>query len=169
MPNRPFYALPILLGIIGTCLGGCVSGSVSTVFYKDPPHPRMFYVISPDSRDPTNRNLSNLIEAKMSERGYTKALSFEAANIGVLFQYSVDPTASVVSDGSTFTTVYPRRFQILVIDLEQSKLPEKVEPIWQGEIYSAGTSQNISRLAPIFVEQVFLNYGQTVTNERFSH
>jgi hypothetical protein len=161
------YSLVMLFGMI--CSSGCVSGTVSTAFYKDSPQPPMFYVIQPDSLSLTDRHISNLIEAKMNERGYTKATSIEAANIGVLFKYSIDPSGSVVGDGVNVETVYPRHFHIFVIDLHKSKPPEKLDLIWQGEVYSAGTSRNISRVAPIFVEQLFLNYGQTVTNKGFSH
>ena len=123
--------------------------------------------------DGTERNISALIEAKMSEKGYQKANSIESANVGVLYKYSVDPSGSVWSgqDGAggqaTYTT-FPRHFMIGVIDLQKSKVPEKIEFLWQGELYSAGTSRNISLLAPHFIDVLFENYGTTVSNKRFS-
>jgi hypothetical protein len=159
----------VLVNAIGACLAGCVSGTVSTAFYKDPPQPSMFYVISPDSFNLTDRNISSLIEAKLSEKGYVKAATLEAANIGVFFKHFIEPSGSVVSNGRQIYTVYPRHFQIFVFDIQKSKPPEKFDFIWQGEIYSSGSSRNISDLAPIFLEQLFLNYGQTVTNKGFSH
>jgi hypothetical protein len=158
----------ILISVGTISLAGCVSGTVSTAYYSAPPQPPMFIVISPDSLSLTERNISALIEAKLSERGLMKATSFEAANIGVLYKHSIDPTGSVVSDGYEVSTVYPRHFQITVIDLHRSKMPEKIEILWQGEVYSTGSSRNISSLAPIFIEQLFFNYGKTVTNKDFS-
>ena len=159
----------ILLSTATISLVGCVSGTVSTAFYGDPPQPATFIVISPDSLSLTDRNISALIEGKMSERGYRKATSFEAANIGVLFKHSIDPTGSVSGAGSGVRTTFPRHLQITVIDLQKSRMPEKLEILWQGEVHSAGQSRNISWLAPIFIDQLFLNYGQNVTNKGFSH
>ena len=148
-------------------LASCLRGTVNTVSYSDPPQPPMFIVLSSDSLSLTERNISALIEVKMSERGYRKATSLEAANIGVLYKYSIDPTGSVSSDPGGAYTTFPRHFQIAVIDLQKSKMPEKIEVLWQGEVYSAGTSRNISLLAPDFIEALFENYGKTVTNKTF--
>jgi hypothetical protein len=128
----------------------------------------MFIVISPDSLSLTERNISALIEAKMSKRGYRKANSIESANVGVLYKYSIDPTGSVSGDSYGVDTTYPRHFMIGVIDLQKSKVPEKVEFLWQGELYSAGTSRNISLLAPYFIDVLFENYGTTISNKSFS-
>jgi hypothetical protein len=65
------------------------------------------------------------------------------------------------------TTTYPRFFQIVVVDLEKSKIPEKIEIIWQREVYSSGSSTNISKLAVHFVDVLFENYGSSVTNKNF--
>lgn len=157
----------ILICMAAFSLASCVSGTVSTASYSDPPQHATFIVISPDSLSLNERNISALMEAKLSERGLMKATSIEAANIGVLYKHSIDPTGSVVSDGRQVWTEYPRHFQITVIDLHRSKMPEKIEILWQGEVYSTGSSRNISSLAPIFIEQIFLNYGKTVTNKDF--
>ena len=106
--------------------------------------------------------------------GERKATSGEAANIGVLYKYSIDPLGNVHSDpdfvvgGHQTYTTYPRHFMIAVVDLQKSKMPEKTEIIWQGELYSAGTSRNISVLAPYFIEVLFESYGTTVSNKIFS-
>lgn len=159
----------MLVSMAALSLVGCVSGTVSTAFYSDPPQPAMFIVIPPDSLSLTDRNISALIETKMSESGCQKATSLEAANIGVLFKHSIDPSGSVSGGRSGVDTLYPRHLHITVIDLQKSKMPEKLEILWQGEVYSEGTSRNISWLAPIFIDQLFLNYGKTVTNKGFSH
>jgi hypothetical protein len=162
----------IVLCITATFLASCsslLSGTVSTVFYKEPPQPPMFVVISPDSLSLTERTISARIEAKMSERGYRKAASPEAASVGVLYKHSIDPVGSIqnVPDFPIYTT-YPRRFMIAVIDLQKSKIPEKLEFLWQGEAYSAGDSTNMSLLAPYFIDVIFENYGTTITNKAFS-
>lgn len=158
----------ILISMAAISLASCVRGTVSAVSYSDLPQPAMFIVLSTDSLNLTERNISALIEAKMSAKGYRKATSPETANIGVLYKYSIDPTGSISSDGyGNADTTFPRHFQIAVIDLRKSRLPEKIEFLWQGELYSEGTSRNISRLAPDFIEALFENYGKTVTNKGF--
>jgi hypothetical protein len=171
------YVRMILISMVAISLASCatqLAGTVSAVSYSVPPQPPTFIVISPDSLSLTERNISALIEAKMSKRGYQKANSNESANVGVLYKYSIDPTGSkssvpdyAVGGHATYTT-YPRHFMIAVIDLQKSKMPDKIEFLWQGELYSAGSSRNISLLAPHFIEALFENYGTTVTNKSFS-
>lgn len=57
-----------------------------------------------------------------------------------------------------------RLWSILII---ASKLPEKVEFVWQGEIYSEGSSHDISCLAKPFIDELFRHFGQTITNKKF--
>lgn len=168
----------MLLGLLAFLLGGCVPlvGTVSTATHGSPPQQPLFTVISPDSLSLTDRNISGLIETKMSERGYKKAPSRAAANVAVLYKYSLGSGRTDVSSRPDFvwggqkvqsTTTYPRFFQIVVADLEKSKLPENIEIIWQGEVYSSGSSTNMSELAVHFVTVLFENYGSTVTNKNF--
>jgi uncharacterized protein DUF4136 len=173
----PICVRMVLIIMAGISLASCATslhGTVSAVSYSAPPQPPLFIVISPDSLSLTERSISALIEAKMSKRGYQKAESIESANVGVMYKYSIDPTGSMSSvpdystGGQVTYTTYPRHFMIGVIDLQKSKLPEKIEILWQGELYSAGTSRNISLLAPHFIDVLFENYGTTVSNKRFS-
>lgn len=169
----------ILFGVLGLLLGGCVAalnGTVSTATHGNPPQQPLFTVISPDSLSLTERNISSLIEAKMSERGYRKAASRAVANVAVLYKYSFGSGRTHVSSSPDFvwggqkvesTTTYPRFFQIVLVDLEKSKIPDKIEIIWQGEVYSSGSSTNFSKLAVHFVDVLFENYGSTVTNKNF--
>lgn len=162
------FCCRITLVVVATIfLTGCVGGTVSTAFYNNPPETASFFVISPDPLSLTDRNISILIETELSKRGFMKAASIDAANIGALFSHSIDPTGSLVSDGVNVSTAYPRRFRIALIDLQKSKIPDKIEMFWQGELYSSGSSRNMSRLAPIFIEQLFLDYGKTVLNRGF--
>jgi len=123
----------------------------------------MFIVLSSGSLSLTERNILALIEGNMSERGYQKANSFESANVGVVYKYSIDPAGSVhsypgyaVGGHGTYAT-----------HLQKSKPPEKIEVVWQGELYSVGTSRNIALLAPYFIDVLFENFGTTVTNKSF--
>lgn len=168
-----------LLFFLGLLLSGCVAalnGSVSTATYTKLPQGLSFTVVSPDSLSLTERNITALIEKKMAERGYIKASSRQAANVAVLYKYSVGSGRTEVSSSPDFvwggqkvesTTVYPRFFQIVVVDLERSKIPEKIEILWQGEVYSSGSSENISKLASHLIDVLFANFGTTVTNKSF--
>lgn len=165
LPACVRMALAIMATVV---LAGCIiKGTVSTAYYSAPPQPPTFTVLSSDSLSLTERNISALIETKMSERGFLKAASIEAANIGVLYKHSISPTGSIVGDSDIAGTVFPRNFQIIMIDLQKSKLPEKLEILWQGELYSTGTGRNMSTLAPTFIDELFSNYGKTVTNSYF--
>jgi hypothetical protein len=102
---RHFRRLPVLCSMIlvsmaAISLASCATrldGTVSAVSYSAPPQPPTFIVISPDSLSLTERNISALIEAKMSKRGYQKANSIESANVGVMYKYSIDPSGSIYS------------------------------------------------------------------------
>jgi|SRR3990172_3550650 len=169
----------VLLLVSVLTLSGCagvLTGTVSTATYSDPSTKHSFTVITPDNLSLTDRNLSAHIEKKMLERGYVKAELPKTANVAVIYKYSVGSGRTEVSSSPDFvwggkqvetSTTYPRFFQIVIVDIEKSKLPEKVEIIWQGEIRSSGSSENISRLGPYFIDALFENYGGNVTNKRF--
>lgn len=165
--------------VLGSVLAGCgaLSGRVSTLSHMEPPHNPLFQVDSPDSISLTERIIREQIEKKMAEHGYKKASSGEVPNVGIIYKYSVGSGVTSVSSSPDFVwggqrvesaSEYPRFFQIVLIDLEKSKAPETIKIIWQGEIYSSGSSTNISRLAPHFIDVLFENYGSTVTNKLFS-
>jgi hypothetical protein len=168
----------IALSIVGLLFAGCahLSGTVSTAKYTEPPPQATFTVISPDSLSLTERNITTLIEKKMSEHGYAKATSNEAANVAVLYKYSIGPGRTRVSSHPDFvwggqkvvsSTSYPRFFRLAIVNLEKSDIPEKMEIIWLGEVYSSGSISNISKLAPYFVDILFENYETAVTDKTF--
>jgi hypothetical protein len=165
--------------VIGSLLAGCVAltGRVNTLSQTAPPHNPLFKVISPDSISLTERIIREHIEKKMAEHGYRKASPEEVPNVAVLYKYSVGSGIASVSSSPDFvwggqrvesSSEYPRFFEIVLVDLEKSQAPEAIKTIWQGEVYSSGSSTNISRLAPHFIDVLFENYWSTVTNRRFS-
>ena len=118
-----------------------------------------------------------LIEKKMSERGFVKASSAEKANVTVHYNYSIGPSKTEVSSSRDLvyggknvssSTQYPRTFEIAVMDNQKSTVSGKVEIIWQGEVYSSGSSSDMTRLAPNFIDVLFENYGKSMTNKEFS-
>jgi hypothetical protein len=158
---------------------GCapLTGSVNTLSHMKPPHNPLFKVISPDSMSLTERIIREHLEKKMAEHGYRKASPEEVPNVAVLYKYSVGSGVTSVSSSPDFvwggqrvdsSSEYPRFFEIVLVDLEKSQAPETIKTIWQGEVYSSGSSTNISELAPHFIDVLFENYGSTVTNKRFS-
>ena len=158
-------------------LSGCahITGRINTASYAEPPQKPSFIVVISDPLSLTDRNIGVLIEKKMEERGYNKAASEAEANVAVLFKYGIGAGTTEVSGGtyegrvtvSSYTT-YPRFFQVTVVDLSKSKLPNKIEIIWQGELRSKGSLDDISRPAPYFIDALFECYGSTVTNEKFT-
>ena len=167
-----FLSLLFLTG----CAAGVINGNVSTAMYNSPPLQPLFIIVSPNPLSLTDRNINTLISQKMIEQGYIEAKSIEDAKVAVLYNYSIGAGVTSVSSSPDFvwggqriesTTVYPRFFQIIIVDLERSNIPDRIEIIWQGEIYSKGSSSNIYRLAQYFLDVLFENYGKTVTNKRF--
>ena len=125
----------------------------------------------------TERIIREHIEKKMAEHGYRKASPEEVPNVAVLYQYSGGSGITSVSSSPDYviggqkvesSSEYPRFFEIVLVDLEKFQAPEASKTIWQGEVYSSGSSTNISRLAPHFIDVLFEKYGLTVTNRRLS-
>lgn len=170
----------LLLSIASLLLIGCpamLGGRVNAVTDVPPPQQLLFTVISKDSISLRERTIVGLIEKKLSERGFVKASSSEVATIAVHYQYSLGSGATDVSSSPDFvfggqqvssSTSYPRTFDIAVIDIEMSKASGKVAIIWQGALYSKGSSSDMTWLAPYFIDVLFEHYGKTVTNQTFT-
>src|SRR5262249_9693623 len=123
------------------------------------------------------QSIVGLIEKKMTQYGFVKAASQAVANIVVHYKYTIGPSTTEVQSSPDYvyggkqvssSTMYPRTFEIAIVDVKRSEASGKVEVIWHGEVYSAGASANMTRLAPLFIDVLFENYGKTVTNETFS-
>ena len=172
--------ISILAFLACILFAGCaptLTGRVNTLSQIEPPHNPLFKVISPDSVSLTERIIREHIEKKMTEHGYRKASPEEVPNVAVLYKYSVGSGIASVSSSPDYvmggqkvssSSEYPRFFEIVLVDIEKSKAPADTKIIWQGEVYSSGSSTNISRLAPHFIDVLFDNYGSTVTNKRFT-
>ena len=168
--------LSAVVALAGCATPGFLTGSVSTAFYAEPQGQRKFVIFQPDSLSLRDKQISDLIAQKLVERGYVKASSQKDANAAVLFKYSVGQGTVDVTSSPDFvwggqkvesTTRYPRFFQLIIVDLQKSQLPERVEVIWQGEVYSEGSTSDIMRLAEHFINTLFDNYGKTVKAKRF--
>jgi hypothetical protein len=170
----------LLLGALGLFLAGCptmLSGRVNAVVDVVPPQHLLFTMTSKDSISLRERTIVGLIEKKLSERGFVKASSPEVAIIAVHYQYSLGSGTTDVSSSQDFvfggqkvssSTSYPRTFDIAIIDIEKSKTSGKVAIIWQGALYSKGSSADMTWLAPYFIDVLFEHYGKTVTNQTFT-
>ncbi|MBI5316847.1 MAG: hypothetical protein HZB34_12840 [Nitrospirae bacterium] len=174
----------LFLGALSLLLSGCpamLSGRVTTIAETPPPQQSLFMVISQNSASLRERVIVELIEKKMSERGFLKASSPELAKVTVHYKYSIGPSRTDVSVSSSpdfvyggkqvsssSSTTYPRTFEIAVMGNVKSKVSGKIEIIWLGEVYSSGSSADMTLLAPNFIDILFENYGKTVTNQKFS-
>lgn len=122
----------ILLVVTG-CGLTTVSGQVSTAWYQSPPSQLAFTVMSSDQLSLTNRQISGLIE-KLIERGYSKVNSLEDANVAVVYEFAVGTGSSKISSIPNYatggqltqsTTIYPRSFKVMIIDVKRSQLPRR--------------------------------------------
>lgn len=164
----------LLLSILGLFLVGCstLSGRVSAASYTEPPQQPLFSVVSPDALSLSERTIAELIEKKMTEHGFDLASPPESANVAVYYRYSFGPSRvsshpDYVFGGQKVSTSHSRTFEVMVMDIEKSKALGKVVIIWQGELYSSGSSTDMAELAPDFIDALFEQYGKTVKNESF--
>lgn len=165
----------LILPMISSC-ALTLSGRVNTAAYVEIPKSASFVVVSSNNLTLTERNIQTMIVNHMVEKGFQVADDATTADIAAVYSYQIGAGTTSVSSSPDFvfggqqvhsSTVYPRYFQITLVDLKASKLPDKVEIIWQGEIYSKGSSSNISYLAKHFVDELFNHFGQTVSNKTF--
>jgi hypothetical protein len=166
----------ILSSFFVLVLSGCVatlSGTFRTGKYTDPP-PQPFVVTQSDLFDLTERNIVTLIERKMVQHGYVRANSLEAATIAIYYKYSIGPGQMDVSNYPDFVfggqkvgseTCCPLYFQIIVADVERSKKANKIEMIWQGEVYISSSSAESSTLASYLIDVLFDHFDTTTTNQ----
>lgn len=90
--------------------------------------------MSSDQLSLTNRQISGLIEQKLIERGYSKVNSLEDANVAVVYEFAVGTGSSKISSIPNYatggqltqsTTIYPRSFKVMIIDVKRSQLPRR--------------------------------------------
>ena len=146
-----------LLATLCIFLHGCTSpeGILSAQSYSALPRPVLFYVTS-NSSSATDRQITDLIENKMTEQGFQKAGMIEAANVGVTYKYSSDQY------GNPDYSVW--HLHITLLDL---RYPGESRLFWQGQTYSAGSSRNIQMIAPYFIDVLIKNYDRTVPKKNF--
>ncbi|HLD45533.1 MAG TPA: DUF4136 domain-containing protein [bacterium] len=153
-----------------------IDGRISTEMYTKPSNKNTFVVVTPSFPSLTEKQIATLIEKKMIEKGFSKASSKKTADIGVFYSYSIGNGSNQILSTPDFVvgghaiyseTVYPRFFQIVIIDLAKTRLPNKIAIIWQGELRSKGSSDNIIDVAQYFIGALFSSYGKTVTNKGF--
>ena len=162
-----------------TLLTSCaayLSGSVSTENYSDDVSNRTFTILGSGALSLKDKKIRKLISEKMIANGYKPMPNNGKANTGVLYNLSIGQGSTYVSSSPDYvwggqkvssSTSYPRFMQIMIIDLDKSKLPEKVVMIWQGEVTSSGSSTNEVKLTKHFLDILFENYGKTISDESF--
>lgn len=162
--------------ILTGCVPAMISGRINTATYNQLPAKASFTVLA-RQLSLTDRKIASLIDDKLTALGYQKADSASDATLAVLFRYSVDSGNTRVSSSPDFVfggqrvashVQYARFFEIVIIDLQKSDVPNKLEITWQGELRISGSGNDMSRLAPVFIDAIFESYGKSVTDQRFS-
>lgn len=171
--------LILLVSLIGliACAPTMISGRMSAATFQAIPENVRFYVLGSGTPTLTERHIQDLIEIEMKALGYESAESLDQAELAITYSYAVGGGNTVVSSSPDFvqggqrvrsSTTYPRHFEVIIFDINSSL--EKGEDVvaWQSEIYSTGSSQNVSWLADRFVPKLFEKFGESATNERFT-
>jgi hypothetical protein len=164
---------------LATLLAGCapalLSGRLSAASYRQLPAGATFAVIGSGSLTLTERHIQDLIRAQMESLGFQLSQQADAADFAVVYSYSIGAGNTVVSSSPDFVwggqkvssaTSYPRYFQVSIVDIPASRTKNELVISWQAEIYSQGSSQNVSWLAEHFVPELFKRFGQTTNNDR---
>ena len=166
----------LFISILLTNCAAYLTGSVSTENYSNANSNKTFKIIGPNTLSLRDKKIRDLISSKLIKYGYTPATDENEANTAVLYKLSIGQGSTYVSSSPDYvhggqkvesSTSYPRFMQIMIIDLEKSKLPDKVVMIWQGEVTSSGSSTNVTKLTKNFLDILFENYGKTITDESF--
>lgn len=176
MRRLTFIFLIMLTLLSGCATPGYLTGSVHTAYYEEPIGRKDFFLMLPDTLSLRDKQIGELVERKIMQRGYKKAASRNSANIAVLIKYSIGQGQTTISSSPDFVfggknvesdTSYPRFFQLVIVDIEKTRSRGSISPVWQGEVYSEGSSQNMLLLAEHFLDALFENYGTTVNGKPF--
>jgi hypothetical protein len=179
MKHAQYYiAIAIFSALIGTSACGplLILGRVSTTTYQSYPTNATFFLVTSDKITLTEKNIQNLIVKEMEKIGFRHTTNVADSDLAVVYSYSVGVGTTSVSSSPDFvwggqkvesSTEYPRYFFVGIIDREKTVNPKNPVFIWQGEIYSSGSSSNIALLAESFVQELFKWYGKNVTNKKF--
>lgn len=149
-----------------------IEGSVSTAKYRDPLEGVGFSIVGSKEIGLTDKYVQDLIVVQMKAKGFRHVDDISKAEVVVLYSYwigsgRVSSRPDFVWGGQKVSSSSIRQFEIAIIDAKRSVETQKLEIIWQGEVYSEGSSQDIKWLAKYFVEELFKNLNRTVTDQHF--
>jgi hypothetical protein len=167
---------PTLIVVVALMLNACVtmiSVRVDTASYQQGNLAGTFIVIPPDELSLSGKAISEMITERMLKQGFEKATDLGAPDIAILFSYSIGGASvrsqpDFVRGGHYVYSTRPRSFQLILVDLAESRRKGELTVLWQGETYSTGSSSDILRLAPYFLDAMFENFGETVSNKNWT-
>ena len=172
---RVLWILSVFAVSSSACAPAIVTGRLSAATYQAPPQGASFLVVSSGSLTLTERKIQNILKNELELRGFRAAQTSENADLAVMYSYTVGAGETVVSSSPDFvwggqkvdsSTSHPRYFQVSIADIPSSRKKDHLVFVWQAEIYSSGTSQNISWLAEKLIPKLFERFGETTDNER---
>ena len=177
MKNRCRKIVFFLCAVVIGCATPTISGRLSTIPHRQLPQGATFSVLMPsDTPSVTEATIARSVAQCMESSGYRKSDTPKSADLAVAYSFSVGAGEQVVTSSPDFVTgghsissmtVYPRLFQITIIDFKTSQLPDRVDVIWQGEVFSKGSSVDMAEVGPYFIQQICSNLGLEVTNKWF--
>lgn len=172
--KKLFIALASVV-MLSACAPTVIKGNLSTATYEQIPVGATYSVLQ-GSQSLTDRHIEGLIRKEMDSRGFKYIDDPESASIAVGYTYAVGNGRMGVTSSPDFVwggqkvesyTTYPRYFQIALMDVPASLSKKKATYLWQAEIQSSGSMNNMSVLAESFVPELFKDFGKNVTNDRF--
>jgi hypothetical protein len=180
MKQSQFYiVVALIFATIG--ISACTSfvplyGHINAATYQPHPEGSTFFIVLNDNFTLTDQNMKALIAKEMEKLGFKQVFDLSTTDLAVVYSYSIGAGTTSVSSSPDFVwggqevtseTEYPRYFQVAIIDHKKTLDPKKPIFLWQAELYSTGSSSNISLLAESFIPELFKWYGKNTTNKIF--
>ncbi len=118
------------------------------------------------------QSIRTSIDAKLRARGLVPAAdgskpTYEVRCTIHLGNPKVVSSPDFVVGGHSVSTVFPRFFEIIVLDVSAGAETGQPIPVWQAELFSEGGGTDLGYLAPYFIEEAFQQWGKTASNVKF--
>ena len=153
---------------------------------EPPENPRFVVAQSPDG-SVVEQLMTESIKQQLLRLGYVEAESRDAANVVVWYRYDskqtgvrhvgqakdvwgeqLDPVTEADAATIDVSTIKPVSFTVQIISLQESRFPDQVIPIWQGEWSGSVPSKSMQEFSNVQLAQVFDLYQSEHTQNQIA-
>ena len=149
---------------------------------NEPPENPRFVIAQPLAFDVVEQAITESIKRQLLRLGYVEAESRDDANVVVWYSYDSTQTGMRVVGQATdvwggqplpvaisdLSSVMPVSFTVQIISIQESRFPDQVIRIWQGEWSSSLPSMNMLDFSNATLAQVFELYQSEQTQSQIA-